>query len=105
MHALTLENISHSYGSVKAVVDVDLDVVVDIWRNSDRGEASLAFAVSVEGTDPHQSMNAWSDKMPNRGQGEIYGQIVLNRPLEALIDAAMEKQDAINATKLKSVNN
>ena len=49
-------------------------------------------------------MNAWSNKTPNRGQGEIYGQIVLYRPLEALIDAAMEKQDAINATNLKSIN-
>ena len=43
---------------------------------------------------------------PTEGMGmdEAHGQIVLYRLLESLIMAAMEKQDAINATKLKAVN-
>ena len=40
------------------VAELDLDRVVDLRRDVDRGETGLPLAFGVEGADPHQPVHA-----------------------------------------------
>src|SRR4029453_10756458 len=39
------------------LVDLDIDIVVDLWINPDRGEAGVAAGVAVVGADSHQPVD------------------------------------------------